>query len=472
MERLSSYVCVICWVSVLSLAYGEESPAESGAVPVAFAHGGKFKMLYDCRQRPQSILLHDSLFIVYNGDAEPTRNGKGKAFPMLITYDLRDRTFSRPVRLARKNSSDHHYSPVIWADDEDFLHVLFGCHRTPGTHLVSEHPVKKGDRKIAWREGTQIAPKLSYPTVFRIHDDMDVIYYRTDGHTSSWTYRISKDNGRTWTGPENDIIDLDSKGRTDWSSYQTKLPSKDGRYLHVVYTDYDDNKSSPDPRRFFNPRYERLVNNEWKYNLSYVKIDLKTHVVRNAEGDILKTPIDIDYSKANCEIWDTQWRGAGIPPAMALDENGEPAFLHVLSEDSVSQHRYYYVRRVEGRWVQTPITHSNHQWNSGYLRRDDDGTLRAFVITGDGYLEGGYMDRHGGGRIEEWVSTDKGKSWIKRRDLSPDRKDWRYNNIQPVVHPDGTAVQGMLLFYGWKDKDAPEAKAFLLDERPHSARSK
>ena len=42
--------------------------------------------------------------------------------------------------------------------------------------------------------------------------------------------------------------------------------------------------------------------------------------------------------------------------------------------------------------------------------------------------------------------------------------DLRFNNIQPVLRPDGSIVEGMLLFYGWKDKDAPEAKAFLLHE--------
>jgi hypothetical protein len=49
----------------------------------------------------------------------------------------------------------------------------------------------------------------------------------------------------------------------------------------------------------------------------------------------------------------------------------------------------------------------------------------------------------------------------------PNRKpyqDWRYNNIQPVVRPDGRIVNGMLLFYGWKDQNTPEAKAFLLHE--------
>lgn len=466
MGRSTILIGLVCCASVLTTAAYSQDRPQTDAAPVAFAHGGKFKMLYDCRQRPQSVLLNDRLYIVFNGDAQPTKNDKGTAYPMMITYDPQDRSFSRPVRLGIKNSSDHHYSPIIWADEDDYLHILFGCHKTPGTHLISERPVK-GNPEITWQQAPQIAPKLSYPTVFRIQDNKELIYYRTDGHTSSWTYRISKDNGKTWTGPENDVTDLDSMGRLDWSSYQTKLPSKDGKSLHVVYTDYDDNKVSPDPQRFFNPRYDGPASNEWKYNLSYVKIDLESGVVRNTVGDILKTPIDIDYSKANCEIWNTQWRGAGIPPVISLDENDEPTFLHVLSEDSLAEHRYYYVRRVDGRWKQTPITNSNHQWNSGYLARDNNGILHAYVVVGEVYLEGGYMDRHGGGRIEEWTSRDKGNSWKKSRDMTanlPNYLGWKFNNVQPVVRPDGSIVEGMLLFYGWKDQNAPDAKAFLLHE--------
>ena len=51
--------------------------------------------------------------------------------------------------------------------------------------------------------------------------------------------------------------------------------------------------------------------------------------------------------------------------------------------------------------------------------------------------------------------------------VTPDKSEypgWRFNNIQPVTLPDGGIVDGMLLFYGWKDKDAPEARAFLLHE--------
>ena len=71
---------------------------------MVIADGGKFKMLYDARQRPQTVMLHGRLFIVYNGDAKPTKSGKGSAYPMLVSYDPASRSFSDPVRLANKSS--------------------------------------------------------------------------------------------------------------------------------------------------------------------------------------------------------------------------------------------------------------------------------------------------------------------------------------------------------------------------------
>jgi len=102
------------------------------------------------------------------------------------------------------------------------------------------------------------------------------------------------------------------------------------------------------------------------------------------------------------------------------------------------------------------------------LTRDKTGILHAYLIVGNEYFDSdGYMDKHGGGNIEEWVSSDNGDTWEKMRELTPDQTiypGWKYNNIQPVTKPDGSAMDGMLLFYGWKDKNAPEAKAFLLIE--------
>ncbi|MHC4073579.1 MAG: BNR-4 repeat-containing protein, partial [Planctomycetota bacterium] len=449
---------------------------------VAFGQGGQIKMLYDRRQRPQSVYLNNKVHIVFNAGGQIGARPKAPTKPMVVTYDPLSREFSEVVTLGPADS-DHHYGPVIWADEDDYLHVLFGCHRTPGTHLISRQPASIGISLDSWDEGAQIAPGISYPTIFRIHGNRELIYYRTGGHTSSWTYRITDDNGKSWAGPAADVTDMDINGRTEWSSYQVTdmdingrtewssyqatLPSRDGKFLHVAFMTYDDNKSD-DPKRFYNPRYSRVVGNEWKYNLYYVRIDLQTHGVTNFEGESMKTPIDIDQADAKCRIWDTKWRGAGVPPTIALDENEDPAFLHVLSEETLEDHQYYYVRRADGKWKQTAIARSNHQWNSCHLTRDDDGILHAYLIVGDGYLDtGGYMDRYGGGSVEEWVSADKGNTWKKQRDLTPDESaypGWKYNNIQPVARSDGSIVDGMLLFYGWKDKEAPQAKAFLLHE--------
>jgi hypothetical protein len=433
---------------------------------LTFGEGGQIKMLYDRRQRPQSIYLNGKVHIVFNAGGKKGAPPKAPTKPMAVTYDPINREFSDLVTLG-PGKRDHHYGPVIWADENDYLHVLYGCHGTPGTHLISKQPGEIGNSLDDWRPGPQIAPKISYPTMYSINNKKELIYYRTAGHTSSWTYRITADKGKTWIRPANDVTDMDIKGRFEWSSYHCKLPSKDGRFLHVVFFTYDDNKEN-DPKRYYNPRYKMEVNNEWKYNLYYVKIDLETHVVANFDGVAMDTPIDIDQADAKCRIWNTQGRGAGVPPDITLDENGDPAFLHVLSEETTENHNYYFVRQENEKWKKTPIAPSNHQWNSCHLHMDKNGTFHAYLVMGDGYLDtGGYMDKHGGGRIEEWISSDRGNTWQKKRDLTPDKTKypgWKFNNIQPVTKSDGSVVDGMLLFYGWKDKNAPEAKAFLLHE--------
>ena len=463
-KALSSLVCLVL---LTIIACGQQQGRrKTKQVPVAFGEGGQIKMLYDRRQRPPSVYLNNKVHIVFNAGGQVGAQPKAPTKPMAITYDPAAREFSEIVTLGR-GSKDHHDGPVIWADEEDYLHVLFGCHRTPGTHLISKQPGSIGSSLDSWDTGPQIAPGVSYPTFFRIYDNKVLMYYRTGGHTSSWTYRITDDNGKSWAGPVRDVTDMDIKGRTEWSSYHTVLPGRDGRFLHVAFISYDDNKSD-DPKRFYNPRYDRAVDNEWKYNLYYVKINLQTHEVTNFDGESMKTPIDIDQADANCRIWDTTWRGAGVPPTIALDENGDPTFLHVLSGETLEDHHYYYVRKAGGKWKRTLITRSNHQWNSCHLARDEDGTLHAYLIVGDGYLDtGGYMDGYGGGAVEEWSSRNKGDTWKKQKDLTPDESKypgWKYNNVQPVTRPDGSVVNGMLLFYGWKDEESPEAKAFLLHE--------
>ncbi|MDG2214638.1 MAG: hypothetical protein P8M70_12470, partial [Verrucomicrobiota bacterium] len=75
----SSLLSIIILPLILSNCFVKKAQAEEPsktAKILPFGEAGKFKMLYDCRQRPQSVFLNDKLYIVYNGDAKPTKNGK------------------------------------------------------------------------------------------------------------------------------------------------------------------------------------------------------------------------------------------------------------------------------------------------------------------------------------------------------------------------------------------------------------
>ena len=439
------------------------------ATPTAFAFGGSKKMLYDIRQRPQAVYFNGKVFIGYKGGGTAANKRPRNVAPThasLVSYDPKTREFSSALTFG-KQTSDHHDCPVLWVDKDEHLHFLYRMHNRPGVHMVANQPGGMGEKESDWTKLPDIAPMLAYPTMFEIPGGKHLIYYRTGGHSTSWSYRITADNGKSWTGPENDVTNLDIYNHPEWSSYQAKILSPDKKTLNIVFTDYDDVKSN-DPKRLYNPKYDMPVRNDWKYNLSLLKIDLQTYEVRNDAGEIMKTPVDIETARAKCQIWDTEWRGAGVPPALCLDENGEPSVLHVLSEDDLETHSYYYVRKVDGEWLKTRVTASNHQWNSGYLKRDANGKLHAYVIVGEGYQdEEGVNYTHGGGRIEHWVSKDQGNNWSLHRDITPDAAKypgWAFNNIQPIVRPDGSIVDDMLIFYGWLDGTKPDGVAFLLDE--------
>jgi len=179
----------------------------SGKV-VSFADNGGLKMFYDNRMYPQAVALGNEVHIVWRGYE--------KGYPHLITYDLENGKFSDPRDLMigyedqinqGRYRSDHHYAPVIWSDENGHLHVLHGCHRTSGIHLISRNP-RSAD---AWVRGPDIADSISYPQVHRIYQDQTLLYSRWSGHLGHWQYHISADGGRTWQQSPRAVIDLNGE---------------------------------------------------------------------------------------------------------------------------------------------------------------------------------------------------------------------------------------------------------------------
>ena len=169
----------------------------SDGVPLIqeFGEGGNTQMLYDRRQRPQTLHYKGLTYIVYNGGANTVEPGKKEdAYPYIITYNPETKELSKPIKLADKNGNDQHFTPVIWMDKDDHIHILYGCHNTkPYTHLVSNKPGDIGTSRDDWKELPEIAEAISYPTVYNISGGRQLIYYRGDGHRSNWIYKISEE---------------------------------------------------------------------------------------------------------------------------------------------------------------------------------------------------------------------------------------------------------------------------------------
>ena len=429
------------------------------AEAVRFADDGALKMLYDNRMYPQAVESDGEVFVVWRGN---------RGLPWIRAYDLAERRFGEPRMLlegtgievdAGRFERDQHYSPVVWAEADGRVHVAFGFHRTPGFHLASARPDEIG----SWDWLPVISDSVSYPQVHRIAGDKTLVYFRESGHLGFWTYRVSDDAGRTWVAPASPVIDMDalpheSPLASHAGSYQTTRVSADGRTLHIAFIWKVEEPVGSE-------RYGGVLHDYTRrHNLYYVRADLESGKVFNAQGKELPRPVNFATAQRDCLVWDTEGGSASVGPSIALGPRGEPYFLLPVSGDTPYASTFYFVRMEEGKWKQSPLASTGHPFNSTHLVRNHDGSFSAFLIAGEGEAnEESEMNRYGwGDRVEEWRSDKTGAGWHRARDLTP-HGGMRYQSVKFVRGASGETLDGLLLFYAWSGSG--QGSAFLLDER-------
>lgn len=427
--------------------------------PVRFADDGALKMLYDNRMYPQAVEARGQVFVVWRGD---------RGLPWIRAYDLAKRAFGPPRMLldgmglevdTERFERDQHFAPVVWAEPDGELHVAFGFHRTPGFHLATDKP---GDIS-RWKRLPAVSDSVSYPQVHRIAGGRTLVYFRESGHLGFWTYRVSADSGRTWVAPSSPVIDMDAPPRESplavhAGSYQTTRVSADGRTLHIAFI-----WKVEEPIK--SKRYDGVLHDYTRrHNLYYVRADLETGRVFNAQGKELARPVNFATAQRDCLVWDTEGGSASVGPSIALGAEGEPYFLLPVSDRTPYASTFHFLRFHAGKWERTPLTATGHPFNSAHLVRDADGSFAAYLIAGDGEAnEQSEMNRYGwGDRVEEWRSDASGTNWRKARDLTP-RTGLRYQSAKFVRSANGSNVDRMLLFYAWQGTG--KGVAYLLDER-------
>jgi len=432
----------------------------ASAQPVPFATGGGLKMLYDNRMYPQAIEHQGKVHIVWRGI---------EGYPYLVRYDREQRTFSESTMLLEamldqvdqeKYRGDHHFAPVIWLDESEHWHVVFGCHNSPGVQLISASPRETS----AWVEGPSVSDSASYPKIHRVGDSRTLVYFRHTGHLGAWQYRLSSDGGRQWDGEPFTVVDMNAEPQDGFlashaGSYNTTRVSADGKRLHVAFI-----WKVEEP--VFNRRYGRMLDDHTqRYNLYYFYFDLASRRAFNIDGVEVALPLRKSTADAQCLVWDTDERVASVGPSIALDDNDRPYFVLPVSEESPYRCHFYFVRRQGDEWQKTALAETLHPFNASQLIRAADGSFRAYLITGsDESIDERGLDEYGyGRRVELWQSDRAGDRWKMTRDVTP-VAGLKYQNVKCVYRPDGEPVGDLFLFYSWDDSQG-EAKGWLWDMR-------
>jgi len=415
-----------------------------------FAEHGSEKMIFDVRLGPQALCHDDVIYIVYQANPHGLA-----AHPHIIAYDRRARSWSEPVQLGENPPKyDHHLAPVLWIDDDDCLHVLYGCHLTPGTHLVSRRP-----RAIdEWIQGPRIAGSISYPTLVRAYDNTLLLFYRALGHLGFWAYRTSNDGGYSWTAARRLIHFAQSPSEDDdadcWAgAYPSVCPSPDGRFLHIGFVYWDE-------RRGVHPGYQIRKRSRARYHLYYLRLDIQSGALYTIEGKRLKAPVNRGLADATCKIWDTGHELSNMP-SIAVGSRGEPHFLLPVSDQSPWYSRFHFVSRHERAWRRVAVTETNNTWAGCFLRADGPTDFVAYLVSGHDADE---TLLYSGGTVEKWSSNNSGITWYREHSLVPD-PDLVYNNPRPVHDSRGGHLRDHLVFFGWKGPGSIEADLAPLRNR-------
>ena len=137
--------------------------------------------------------------------------------------------------------------------------------------------------------------------------------------------------------------------------------------------------------------------------------------------------------------------------SMTLDNEGNPLILVVTSSSykpgpQGDPRTWEVLHHKNGRWNVHEVTHSTHNYDTGPLWVERDGTWRIAGPTERGPQRWG-----GGGEIAVWVSRDEGMNWTKERDVTLGSPR-NHSYVRDVVNAERDSPFAMLWADGHADK--------------------
>lgn len=171
---------------------------------------------------------------------------------------------------------------------------------------------------------------------------------------------------------------------------------------------------------------------------------------QNVAGTTIKTPLTDPNNAALVKAYSKEGRLVYLN-SITLDADGNPVILVVTSSSHLAgpqgePRAWEVLHHKNGHWLVHVVTYSTHNYDTGPLWIEADGTWRIVGPT-----EAGPQHWGGGGEIAVWTSRDEGNTWQKTRDVT-----WNsprnHSYVRPVVGAESDSPFAMLWADGHADK--------------------
>ena len=351
---------------------------------------------YTMKHIPMAVYapLVDKTFFVYGGT--PSEDQKYLQC-MIGCYDHRKGLLQKPRMVMDKGVlgvKDPHDNPTIQIDRDGYLWVFVSgrSNKRDGYRYRSVNPYDI----TAFREmGHDV---MAYPQVM-YHPDRGffLFYTRYDGVRQLF-WRTSPD-GVTWSDYRQ-LASIKEGSETKSGHYQisnirgTKLCTAFNRHISG--------------------------NVDTRTNIYYVQSENWGSTWTTASGEAVTVPVTERKSNALLIDYQSQGKNCYIKD-LNFDGDGRPVILYLISDNHLTGpeggvREWFTLHWTGAEWVQAKVTESTHCYDSGSIWVDADEGGETWTIlapTGAGPQYWG-----AGGEVEEFVSTDRGKTWTRTRALT------------------------------------------------------
>ncbi len=357
---------------------------------------------YCAWHRPMAIYapaVSKTFFVYGNADNAPT----------ISFYDHVAGRFAYPVVLGSNPDGDAHRNPTLLIEQGGHLVVFYGAHCHPTQVLRSVRPYDIS----SCEQVSDLPDKLtSYPQPWELLPGEIFVSYREkrEWSDSEWRGAVSRDGGRSWE-PARDLVTL-----AECSVYGITIAETGAfpRRVHFVWSRL--NGGTPE---------ERETKHAWalRHHIYYAYSEDGGTTWRRSDGAAYELPITLETQE---EIYNCGTHGVWLKD-IQLDAQGRPYVLFIDSEVETFEGLWKVGWLEDGAWHFSTVAASDHMYDDGgivILSADD---IRVYAPSTP------VQPSEDGGEIEEWQSTDGGRTWTNTRHITSGSQ-YSHNNVKVALN--------------------------------------